>query len=251
VAMLQRMCVEERKWMTLEAFAELFGLCSSIPGATSSQLCFALGIARLGVLAGLVSYVLFCWVGFVALMLMATFTRALVIPWYLIGLEVGASCAALALVAIAALNLALSLCVTRFTIVVAFASCVVCLALPFWFIYSLVILLSGVGALVYFRFFPPPESPPSPTQMQVIFASWSSFCVLTLSPAVRVSQVGWRGLSRLFRRRVWGAAAHALSLSFHHLPARGGNILSRRIVCGGRWPGCVLDGIKSVPVKAN
>jgi chromate transporter len=159
VAMLQRMCVEERKWMTHETFAELFGLCSSIPGATSSQLCFALGIARLGVLAGLASYVLFCWVGFVALLLMATLTRTLVIPWYLQGLEVGASCAALALVALAALNLALSLCVTRFTMAVAFTACVVCLALPFWFIYSLVIVLSGLGALLYYRYFPAPEPP--------------------------------------------------------------------------------------------
>ncbi len=140
----------------MEDFGELFGLCSSIPGATSSQMCFALCVSRIGVLAGCVGYILFCWVGFAMMVLIAALTNKLVIPWYLIGLEVGAACAALALVAMAALSLAAKLCTTQFAIALAFVSCVVCMVVPVWFIYSVVIVLSGVSSFIFHHYWPPP-----------------------------------------------------------------------------------------------
>ena len=51
--------IARRAWMTEAAFAELLGLCQFLPGPTSSQLGFALGISRAGWLGGLAA-----WTGF-------------------------------------------------------------------------------------------------------------------------------------------------------------------------------------------
>ena len=51
--------VQRRKWLDAATYAELLALCQFIPGPSSSQLCFALGWHRGGILAGGLA-----WLGF-------------------------------------------------------------------------------------------------------------------------------------------------------------------------------------------
>jgi chromate transporter len=51
--------VERRRWIDGAAFADLVALCQLLPGPSSSQLGFALGLRRAGALGGLAA-----WAGF-------------------------------------------------------------------------------------------------------------------------------------------------------------------------------------------
>jgi chromate transporter len=55
----RREFVERRKWLTESAFVDLVALCQFLPGPASSQVGFAVGLSRGGVLGGLAA-----WAGF-------------------------------------------------------------------------------------------------------------------------------------------------------------------------------------------
>ncbi|MEC8736359.1 MAG: chromate efflux transporter [Candidatus Thermoplasmatota archaeon] len=52
--------VEERKWLDEDSFLDLIALCQSLPGPSSSQTCFSLGVLQKGWLGGIAS-----WSGFI------------------------------------------------------------------------------------------------------------------------------------------------------------------------------------------
>lgn len=49
------MLVERLRWLTSGVFLELLALCQCLPGPSSTQLSFALGITQQGAAGGLVS----------------------------------------------------------------------------------------------------------------------------------------------------------------------------------------------------
>ena len=55
---------EVRHWVTNEKFAEMIALASSLPGPTSTQVAFGLGITQQGVIGGLTSGICFLLPGF-------------------------------------------------------------------------------------------------------------------------------------------------------------------------------------------
>lgn len=55
----RREFVERRKWLTEAAYADLVALCQFLPGPASSQVGYALGVSRGGILGGLAA-----WIGF-------------------------------------------------------------------------------------------------------------------------------------------------------------------------------------------
>jgi chromate transporter len=48
--------IQKRKWMDEKNYADLVALCQFLPGPASSQVGIGLGMARAGVLGGLVSF---------------------------------------------------------------------------------------------------------------------------------------------------------------------------------------------------
>jgi chromate transporter len=59
IGYFRREYVDRRRWFDNAAFADLVGLCQSLPGPASSQLGIAIGIQRAGLIGGIVS-----WIGF-------------------------------------------------------------------------------------------------------------------------------------------------------------------------------------------
>jgi chromate transporter len=59
IGYFRREIVEGRKWLSEAAYAELVGLCQFLPGPTSSQTGFALGLMRAGPLGGLAAWIAF------------------------------------------------------------------------------------------------------------------------------------------------------------------------------------------------
>jgi chromate transporter len=108
----QRVYVQERRWMSSDEYAGLVGLCQLLPGPTSSQVGFLIGLRRAGSLGALAAWLGFtlpsalAMYGFAVLALQA---RSLLMQAVLHGLML----AAVAVVAQAVRSMARSLCPDR------------------------------------------------------------------------------------------------------------------------------------------
>ena len=58
-ALLQETFVTRRQWLSIEKFTELFTVCQSLPGPTSTQLVIAIGTMYAGYFGGILSFILF------------------------------------------------------------------------------------------------------------------------------------------------------------------------------------------------
>lgn len=63
IGLFQKRIVEKLRWMSDGVYMELFALSSCLPGPTSTQVSFAIGTVRKGVLGGLLSGALFQYPG--------------------------------------------------------------------------------------------------------------------------------------------------------------------------------------------
>mmetsp|Transcript_23493 Transcript_23493/g.39353 ORF Transcript_23493/g.39353 Transcript_23493/m.39353 type:complete len:433 (-) Transcript_23493:498-1796(-) len=63
IGLFEKTFVEQMKWMSASVFAELLALCQCLPGPTSTQVSFAIGVVQQGTLGGLFSGVLFQYPG--------------------------------------------------------------------------------------------------------------------------------------------------------------------------------------------
>jgi chromate transporter len=73
----RRELVERRRWLPETAYAELIGLCQFLPGPTSSQAGFALGLMRAGALGGLAAWTAFTLPSALLMVLFASAAGAL------------------------------------------------------------------------------------------------------------------------------------------------------------------------------
>lgn len=144
--------VERRKWVDERAYADLIGLCQSLPGPASSQVGFALGIARAGIPGGFAA-----WLGF-------TLPTAALLVLFGLGLPIlqsalgsawlgGLMIAVVAVVARAVWGMGMSLCPDRPRATIALLAAVVLLGFGGAAIQILVI----IGGAIAGRLFLPAE----------------------------------------------------------------------------------------------
>ncbi len=121
--------VVRRRWLDDRTFADLMALCQFLPGPVSSQLGLSIGLLRGGYLGALAAWTGFTLPSAIALILFAysvmTFQNALDAGW-LHGLKT----AAVAIVALAVLNMARSLTPDRQRATLAAAAAVLAIAIP-------------------------------------------------------------------------------------------------------------------------
>jgi chromate transporter len=68
--------VRRRRWLAEDEFADLIGLCQSLPGTASSQLGIAIGMQRAGLAGGLAAWLAFTTPSAIALIALAGVVRA-------------------------------------------------------------------------------------------------------------------------------------------------------------------------------
>jgi len=124
--------VERRRWVTDKDFADLVALCQVLPGPTSSQLGFALGLSRGGVLGALAAFAAFTLPSAVLMVALALGASVLDGPVAAAVLE-GLKIVAVAIVAQAVLGMAKSLVTDAARGVIAATAC------------ALALLLVGIG----------------------------------------------------------------------------------------------------------
>ena len=142
--------VERRKWLTEEAFVDLVALCQFLPGPTSSQVSYSIGMTRGGI-AGAIA----AWAAFTLPSAIIMLLAAYGVHW--VGQEQGASwlhglkVVAVAVVAQAVWSMATKLCTDRTRITFAFAAAVIILLTNNAWMQVLTIAL---GALAGWKFIP-------------------------------------------------------------------------------------------------
>lgn len=132
VAIFQKLFVEKLRWCTYVVFTELLMLGQCIPGPTSTQMGFALGVLKKGLSGGLVSGVLFQGPGFLILAILGWVAAKVLdndIAW-LNGLVAGLAAAGIALVASASVSLTRNICKGRLLQVLATAAAVIAYYYP-------------------------------------------------------------------------------------------------------------------------
>jgi len=162
IGFFQKQFVEQMRWMSAAVFAELLALCQCLPGPSSTQMSFAIGTFKRGVLGGLLSGVLFQYPGLIILTILGYYADdwagADVLAKYpgLAGFVSGLSAAGVALVATAAINLGNKLCKDTDTKFIAAVACIVSTYYVTGWIFPLLLLLGGL--MTYFKRGPLPAS---------------------------------------------------------------------------------------------
>ncbi|KAG2453749.1 hypothetical protein HYH02_001960 [Chlamydomonas schloesseri] len=120
IGLFQRYFVERYKWMSEQVFAELFALGQCLPGPTSTQVSFAMGTVKKGVLGGLMSGALFQYPGAIVMTVVGAGAAKWLTdpPGWLEGIVMGLSAVGVALVASATKGMLMKLCNTNVTAIV-------------------------------------------------------------------------------------------------------------------------------------
>eukprot|EP00850_Spirogloea_muscicola_P003519 SM000014S00307 [mRNA] locus=s14:589717:593625:+ [translate_table: standard] len=142
--------VVDRKWMSDEVFAELLAVGHMLPGPTSTQFSFAVGITQRGPLGGLLSGALFQYPG---LLLMAASGAAAAhwlhdTPPWLSGAAAGMAAVAVALVAAAAVQLSRKMCTDAITLALCSGTGVITIFYQQQWIFPALIFGGGLVTLV-------------------------------------------------------------------------------------------------------
>ena len=196
--------VERRKWLTEQTFADLVALCNFLPGPTSSQVSYSIGMTRGGI-PGAIS----AWSAFTLPSAIIMLLAAYGIHWvsgeqgasWLHGLKV----VAVAVVAQAVWSMATKLCTDRTRISFAFVAAVIILLTNSSWVQVLTIALGALAGWKLIRAEAPPERSEMFTRLPNRVQSISSmavfaFCLLIVPLLAAGKRDGWLPLFDSFYR---------------------------------------------------
>ncbi|GMH33315.1 hypothetical protein BSKO_01149 [Bryopsis sp. KO-2023] len=147
VALFQKVFVERLSWMTSVVFLELLALGQCLPGPTSTQISFAIGVVKKGIPGGLLSGILFQYPGLLMMSLVGVGVDSLEITSWKKGISDGLAAVAVALVANAARGLAGKTCVDKVTSGISVGAAVVAYYYPEAWTFPALIVVGGLITL--------------------------------------------------------------------------------------------------------
>jgi chromate transporter len=196
--------VERRKWISEQVFADLVALCNFLPGPTSSQVSYSIGMTRGGILGALCSWGAFTLPSAIIMLLAAYGIRWMggnENPGWLHGLKI----VAVAVVAQAVWSMATRLCTDRTRITFAFVAAVVILLTNNSWVQVLTIAVGALAGWKLIRPDAPAEKPELftrlPSRVQSIAAlGIFAFCLLLVPLLAAGKHDGWLALFDSFYR---------------------------------------------------
>jgi chromate transporter len=194
--------VERRKWLTEKAFVDLVALCQFLPGPTSSQVSYSIGMTRGGIPGAIAAWAAFTLPSAIIMLLAASG-----IHWvgrgasWLHGLKI----VAVAVVAQAVWSMATKLCTDRTRITFAFAAAVIILLTNNAWIQVLTIALGALAGWKFISAEPIVGDPEAftrfPNRIQSIVSLTLFALGLLLLPVLAAGQRdGWLALFDSFYR---------------------------------------------------
>jgi chromate transporter len=196
--------VERRKWLTEEIFADLVALCNFLPGPTSSQVSYAIGMTRGGIPGAISAWGAFTLPSAI-IMLLAAYGIHWVSGEQGVGWLHGLKVVAVAVVAQAVWSMATRLCTDRIRISFAFAAAVIILLTNSSWIQVLTIALGALAGWKLIRAEAPPQKSETftrlPNRVQSITSlSIFAFCLLIVPVLAAGKRDGWLALFDSFYR---------------------------------------------------
>lgn len=152
IATFEQVFVERKNWLSSNVFTEFLALGQCIPGPTSTQMAFAIGVVKRGTSGGLLSGAMFLHPGFIMMSIIGATTGGyLSEPSAVVkGLVAGFTAVAIALVAGAAASLGRKICKDRVTLCICtFSIFVTVYARQAWVMPLLMVLGAAVTTGAY------------------------------------------------------------------------------------------------------
>lgn len=166
VGYFQKRFVDKLRWLSASLFVELFALGNCLPGSTSSQLAFSLGLVKKGLLGGLLSGVLFQLPGAILMTCLGLFSESVLqqSPSWMKFITSGLSAAGVALVASSTKNMMVMLCNEKlYALVCTMAACAT-IIWPYPWMFALTIFMGGLVTVIASRTSPTLLSQPRNTE---------------------------------------------------------------------------------------
>lgn len=160
IALFQKIFIEKLNWMSAALFMELFALSQCLPGPTSTQVSFAIGVVKKGIFGGLLSGMLFQYPGLIMMALIGWGANS--VDWQhgaLKGFASALGAVGVALIAGSAYTLSVKTCPDRETRVLNLISTVVAYMYSSWWIFPALIVFGGIVTLIRDRNKPVNEAP--------------------------------------------------------------------------------------------
>ncbi|WP_116963750.1 chromate efflux transporter [Fastidiosibacter lacustris] len=139
--------VDRRKWLSEKAYLDVVVLCQFLPGPTSSQVSFAIGLNRAGYLGGIASWLGFTLPSVLILSLFAWLMGANQ-SWANTSVIHGLKIVAVVIITQAVYSMSIKICNTTKTMAIAIAATCVALLLPFAWAQVLIILFAALFGIL-------------------------------------------------------------------------------------------------------
>lgn len=143
--------VEDKKWISESSYSQLIALSQFLPGPGSSQVGFAIGLHRMGLLGGVLAFVGFTLPSFLIMLLVAVGLTNFGSNAILDSLIHVFKLLAVAVVADAVLSMGKSFCQTKTTQLLAFVTCLIIWLFPVPFVQILCISAAAMFGLFSLR----------------------------------------------------------------------------------------------------
>lgn len=162
IALFQVTFTQKLRWLESEEFAQLLALTQFLPGPGSSQMGFAIGMRRAGLLGGISAFIGFTLPSFVLLLVLAYSAIGTAENSHIDAVIHGLKLLALVVVLDAVLSMYKNFCVSKTTSSIAVVAALVLLLHPSAWTQILVIIIAAAFAYLSLPTEPSSEAPSSP-----------------------------------------------------------------------------------------
>ncbi|WP_198673665.1 chromate efflux transporter [Algibacillus agarilyticus] len=143
IGYFQKLFVEQLNWLTAAEYQQLVALSQVLPGPGSSQVGFAIGLHKYGLIGGVLAFVGFTLPSFILLLLLSYF-QFLFVDWGIEGIYAGLKLFAVMVVIDAIWTMGKSFCSSKETLAVCLIASAILFYFPYAWLTPLLILLVGL-----------------------------------------------------------------------------------------------------------
>lgn len=151
IGYFQKTFVDKLAWLSNQEYANLVSLSQLLPGPGSSQVGFAIGLHKAGLLGGIAAFIGFTLPSFLLMFLLAVAVNFNQPDWWLAGIIQGLKLLAVVVVFEAILNMYKSFCDNRIAIGIALFSAAILILIPSPLMQVCVICLAAVAGILLKR----------------------------------------------------------------------------------------------------
>ncbi|RKF15558.1 chromate efflux transporter [Alginatibacterium sediminis] len=145
----QQVFVQRLAWVDQRQYASMVALSQFLPGPGSSQVGFAIGYQRAGLVGGLAAFMGFTFPSFLIMASLASFSAAYIGHSWVDGIISGLKLLAVVIVADACQKMFQSFCRQTTTIIVAILSALVLIVVPSFWTQVWVLIVAAVGGAIF------------------------------------------------------------------------------------------------------